>query len=409
MELNHYFSPRDGILSRTLTEARAGRHAVDVVQVDLSYGYQLMNANLVQAYQVPGANRYFDGTFDASGNWHSMYYLTTALIYNSAAVKAEQAPKSYADLLSPSWKGKMLFDPEAGYILAAMEEAWGREKAVNYLSRLAKQDLSYRRGGTLTTQVVTSGEYPIGIAINGETSAAIREKGAPLGFKVLAPAIVKPEGLFVAKNAPHPHAALLFVEWVLSDEAQNFLAGSLGKGSAMKGVRSKFKEFQVKPDYVVNPKLGANLADLYSGLSQDYGGAVTAEHVPIVPVVQNVPIVYSDCSRSSVIMKLEIAEFPVKQIRLSHRFSYENQVLEVDEGELLALVREDARIEDVSLAVALPGEKTRITGIRDIVEPRCKVSGGGQVFAGVLGCGRRCRRGADPSAFRHDGGRGGGL
>ena len=225
MELNHYFSPRDGILNRTLTEARAGRHAVDVVQVDLSYGYQLMNANLVQAYQVPGANRYFDGTFDPSGNWHSMYYLTTALMYNSAAVKAEQAPKSYEELLSPSWKGKMLFDPEAGYILAAMEEAWGRDKAVNYLTRLSKQDLSYRRGGTLTTQVVTSGEYPIGIAINGETSAAIREKGAPLGFKVLAPAIVKPEGLFVAKNAPHPHAALLFAEWVLSDEAQNFLPG----------------------------------------------------------------------------------------------------------------------------------------------------------------------------------------
>ena len=261
MELNHYFSPRDGILNRTLTETRAGRHAVDVVQVDLSYGYQLMNANLVQAYQVPGANRYFDGTFDPRGNWHSMYYLTTALMYNTAAVKAEQAPKSYEELLSPSWKGKMLFDPEAGYILAAMEAAWGRDKAVNYLSRLSKQDLSYRRGGTLTTQVVTSGEFPIGIAINGETSAAIREKGAPLGFKVLAPAIVKPEGLFVMKNAPHPHAALLFAEWVLSDEAQNFLAGTLGKGSAMKGVRSKFKEFQVKPDYVVNPKLGANLTN----------------------------------------------------------------------------------------------------------------------------------------------------
>jgi iron(III) transport system substrate-binding protein len=140
-----------------------------------------------------------------------------------------------------------------------MEESWGREKAVAYLAKLAKQDLSYRRGGTLTTQVVTSGEYPVGIAINGETSAAIREKGAPLGFKVLAPTIVKPEGLFLAKNAPHPHAALLFVEWVLSDEAQSFLATSLGKGSAMKGVRSKFKDFQVKPDFVVSPKLGANL------------------------------------------------------------------------------------------------------------------------------------------------------
>jgi iron(III) transport system substrate-binding protein len=257
--LQHYFSPRDGILSRTLTEARAGRHAFDVVQVDLSYGAQLLNANLVHPYVVAERNRYFDGTYDPAGYWHSMYYLTTALIYNTNSVKAEQAPKNYEDLLSAAWKGKMLFDPEAGYILAAMEEAWGREKAVAYLARLAKQELSYRRGGTLTTQVVASGEYPIGIAINGETSAAIREKGAPLGFKVLAPAIVKPEGYFVAKNAPHPHAALLFTEWVLSEEAQSFLATTLGKGSAMKGVRSKFKDFQVKPDFVVSPKLGASL------------------------------------------------------------------------------------------------------------------------------------------------------
>ena len=84
-------------------------------------------------------------------------------------------------------------------------------------------------------------------------------------------------------------------------------------------------------------------------------------------------------------MKLEIAEFPVKQIRLSHRFKYENQVVEVDESEILALLREDTRIENATLAVALPGEKTRITGIRDLVEPRYKVSGGGQVFPGVLG------------------------
>jgi iron(III) transport system substrate-binding protein len=185
--------------------------------------------------------------------------LTTALIYNTNSIRAEQAPKTYDDLLNAAWKGKMVFDPEAGYLLAALEEAWGREKALGYLGRLSKQDLTYRRGGTLTTQVVSSGEFPIGIAINGETSAAIRDKGAPLGFKVLAPTIVKPEGLFLAKNAPHPHAALLFVEWVLSREAQSFLATTLGKGSAMKGVRSKYKEFALRPDFVVSPKLGANL------------------------------------------------------------------------------------------------------------------------------------------------------
>jgi len=84
-------------------------------------------------------------------------------------------------------------------------------------------------------------------------------------------------------------------------------------------------------------------------------------------------------------MKLEIAEFPVKQIRLCQRFSYGNQVLEVDEPGLINLVLQDPRISDASIAVAMPGERTRITGIRDIVEPRHKVSGSGQVFPGILG------------------------
>src|SRR6266540_142443 len=83
-------------------------------------------------------------------------------------------------------------------------------------------------------------------------------------------------------------------------------------------------------------------------------------------------------------MKLEIAEFPVSKIRLGHRFSYENQILDVDEGALIDLTQEDPRITDATLAVATPGEKTRVTGIRDIVEPRHKVSGNGQVFPGVL-------------------------
>jgi iron(III) transport system substrate-binding protein len=259
LALQHYFSPRQGILNRTLTEARAGRHAVDVIQVDLSYGYQLLNENLVHPYPVSGRSLFYDETYDPSGYWHSMYHLTTALIYNTGLVKLEQAPKSYDDLLTPGWKGKMLFDPEAGYILAAMEQAWGRERAVEYLTKLSKQDLSYRRGGTLTTQVVTSGEYPIGIAINGETSAAVRDNGAPLGFRVFSPKIVKPEGLFLARNAPHPHATLLFAEWVLSEEAQSFLATTLGKGSAMKGIKTKSKEFQLQPDFVVTPKLGPKL------------------------------------------------------------------------------------------------------------------------------------------------------
>ncbi|HYA28799.1 MAG TPA: glycine/sarcosine/betaine reductase component B subunit, partial [Acidobacteriota bacterium] len=84
-------------------------------------------------------------------------------------------------------------------------------------------------------------------------------------------------------------------------------------------------------------------------------------------------------------MGLELAEFPVEQIRLGGCFSYQRRILDVDESTLVNLVLADRRITEASLAVALPGQPVRITGIRDIVEPRCKVIGHGTVFPGVLG------------------------
>lgn len=84
-------------------------------------------------------------------------------------------------------------------------------------------------------------------------------------------------------------------------------------------------------------------------------------------------------------MRLELAEFPVEQIHLGRRFAYDKRTLEVDGGALVDLVLEDRRITEATLAVALPGENVRITGIRDMVEPRCKVTGSGTVFPGILG------------------------
>ena len=84
-------------------------------------------------------------------------------------------------------------------------------------------------------------------------------------------------------------------------------------------------------------------------------------------------------------MRLEMAEFPVTQVKLGDRFRYHSGALEVDEEELKSLVLQDRRIEEAELAVVVPGEKVRVTGIRDVVEPRVKVNGKGQVFPGVLG------------------------
>ena len=84
-------------------------------------------------------------------------------------------------------------------------------------------------------------------------------------------------------------------------------------------------------------------------------------------------------------MRLELAEFPVTQLRLGTGLRYKAGILEVDHDELTDLILQDKRIQDASVAVAAPGEKVRITGIRDVVEPRVKVQGRGQVFPGIMG------------------------
>jgi iron(III) transport system substrate-binding protein len=269
--LNQFYSPRQGILNRAMTEARAGKQMADVIMVDLSYGSQLVDENIAHPFPLLDRKKFFDGTYDSRGYWHTMYYLTTALLYNSKQVSADIVPRSYNDLLSPRWKGKLLFDPEAGYILAAMEHAWGKEKAVEFLNKLAKQDVSFRRGGTLALQLIAAGEYPIAISVNGETAAEFRDKGAPLGFSVLSPKIIKPNAVFLAKKAPHPRAAVLFMSWVLSEEGQKVLASSLGKGVAMKGIQPKYSDFQGTPDFVVGIELGAKLKQYIRDFQKVFG------------------------------------------------------------------------------------------------------------------------------------------
>jgi glycine reductase len=84
-------------------------------------------------------------------------------------------------------------------------------------------------------------------------------------------------------------------------------------------------------------------------------------------------------------MNLELANFPVKDVRFGKHTSYNNGILEIDKEELTALVSKDERIASVDLDLAFPNEQTRIVLVRDAVEPRVKVSGPGCVFPGILG------------------------
>ena len=80
-----------------------------------------------------------------------------------------------------------------------------------------------------------------------------------------------------------------------------------------------------------------------------------------------------------------MAEFPVREIRFGGAHRYRDGILEIEGEDLVRRVLEDSRIESARFDVVRPGEPVRVTGIRDVVEPRVKRNGGTQVFPGVLG------------------------
>ena len=83
-------------------------------------------------------------------------------------------------------------------------------------------------------------------------------------------------------------------------------------------------------------------------------------------------------------MRLEIADFPVSQIRLGNFHRYQGGTLEVDREDLVRLVLQDRRIHEARFDTASPGEPVRITGIRDVAEPRAKFGDDAQVFPGII-------------------------
>lgn len=84
-------------------------------------------------------------------------------------------------------------------------------------------------------------------------------------------------------------------------------------------------------------------------------------------------------------MKLRLNKFHVKDIQFAEKSSFKEGVLYIDQKELAEYLMEDSNIADVTFDIARPGESTRIVPIKDIVQPRYKKSGSGQIFPGFVG------------------------
>ena len=250
LQISHYRAGSTALLSKILAEARAGKYDTDVIDQVPGAAYELIQAGLIEKYLSPNRKAVREEMADKEGLWTGSYHVVVATGYNTKQVRKEEVPRSYDELLHPKWKGRMVLDTQDADWFNTLLEHWGEEKGVAYMKRLATLEPEVRTGHTLEAQLLAAGEFSLSPILYGYRVAEMAAQGAPVDFVLFEPVISKPRPLSLAKRAPHPHAGILFIDWILSEEAQTMIAQELGRNPVRKGMKSKFERLD-HPKYLV--------------------------------------------------------------------------------------------------------------------------------------------------------------
>jgi iron(III) transport system substrate-binding protein len=233
------------------TEMNAGNHLFDVTNGSAEQASALKKMGAIDPYASPQREFFSASNKDKEGYFTSLYVIPMVLGYNTNLVKRADAPRSYEDLLNPKWKGNMFLDDESYEWFAVLLKHFGREKGLQYMKTLAKQDLRMVRGRTAQSQLIAAGERPLGIVLSGHTVWELKTKGAPLEGVILDPYLAQANKLMLARHAPHPYAAALFIDWALSEDGQSMIT-TFGRVVARKGVKQRFPELVEKESFLVD-------------------------------------------------------------------------------------------------------------------------------------------------------------
>ncbi len=210
------------LLNRILTEHRAGKYNYDTLNIRSSALYTLKKANAIMRYDTPYRRGLRSGFYDKEGFFNGIWASLLVYLFNTKQISRAEAPKSIDDLLQPKWKGKLGMDQDADDWLAALLDYYGDEKGKQIARSLGAQKLNIRNGRTLVSQLVAAGEFPVQIDAHHHEAVSLRQAGAPVDYIFPEPFIpVKSVSAFVmSSQPPHPHAAALLVDFMLSKKGQ---------------------------------------------------------------------------------------------------------------------------------------------------------------------------------------------
>lgn len=241
----------DKVVQRTIAEARAHHDTVDVVETNGPEMDMMANEKVLEAYDSPYAGDLPPSAIPASRMWLPDRMNFFVVGYNTDKVKRSEIPQTYEGFLDPKWKGRIGIEATDEEWMATLVKTWGEEKGMDFFRKLAAMKPDMRKGHILLAKLIAAGEVPVGLTCYNSNIIHLKRKGAPVDYVPVQPVAARPQGIGVAKAAPHPAAAVLFADFVLSPEGQK-LYESMGRVPASTKVKSDLNDF---PFTTMDPKV----------------------------------------------------------------------------------------------------------------------------------------------------------
>jgi iron(III) transport system substrate-binding protein len=214
------------VFQRIGQEYSSNIHAVDVVNSSDAAHFIVWKRNGILAPYVPeDVANYPAEHKDEDGQFASFRVWLSIIAYNTGLVKAEDAPKSFADLLEPKWKGKIV-KAHPGYSGTIMTATYQMQRDLGWkwFEQLAKQNIMQVQSSADPPKKLDLGERAVMADGNEYNIFQLKENGRPVEPVYAtegSPLIIGPNGVF--KSSPNPNAAKLFQSFCFSRDAQQLI------------------------------------------------------------------------------------------------------------------------------------------------------------------------------------------
>ena len=214
-------------MQKMFAEYQGKRYEVDIVDGTVT-APMVKKGGYLQRFYSPHLAEYPAELKDPQGYWgvSNVYYF--AVGYNTRMVKPNEVPKSYEDLLHPRWKGQMIWSTSRGsgapMMIGNILQSMGQEAGKVYLQKLKAQNVAKSTASNRQLlDLVIAGEYPLALHIFHHHAHISRSAGAPVDWAPIEPATATINTISPVTRSPHPHAAMLLLDFILSEEGQKVI------------------------------------------------------------------------------------------------------------------------------------------------------------------------------------------